>query len=389
MNPSDGRVMPRLLVAYLFSVSLAVFLWREPLAIVAIFVVHLLMAPWVGVPMRRLVRLAWNLRFFFAFLVILQAVLPPKGHFLVEWAVVTFDLDFGGSHRPHWTLGAATGMFQCMQIYTMVLVAAIVRSVRDGRIFRAGLRGWFIPESVTDVVDSCIGQLEERRRSSRRRMKGAGESETGHPTSPVRSLLRGDVGWIIDRLEGVIGQESADESDSTGDHDAGLIRRITMVMLSLRLLKVTPGTGLTPGFQNVIVVPLLCLAADRTRGRWGAATVGTSAGLLAVMLGLGRNGVFILPAHILPGVVVDLGWSFVRHRPLRRTTCMVIGTLAGLARFSGMFFVLFLLDNTELLAAVPFFGAGHLFFGALSGAVTFALVRESRSRDTRPGRQGS
>jgi hypothetical protein len=44
--------------------------------------------------------------------------------------------------------------------------------------------------------------------------------------------------------------------------------------------------------------------------------------------------------------------------------------------------VLLLLDNLELLAAVPLFSLGHVVFGLLSGTISHALVREARRRDS-------
>ncbi len=376
------KMRARLTVLYLVAVSLAVFLVRDPRFVPLVLVVHLIAALWMGVRWREIGRSLWRLRILLVFLVVMQAMFPPRTHFVVEWLTGGVAL----SERPSWEYGAAAGVFQVCQIFAMVLVSTIVRTMGNGRAFVEGMRGLFVPASAVEVVDACFGQLQADRKSKRRGRgeSGASGSDDGG-AHPIHSLLAGDVGWIVDRLEGEIGEELLHESDTSAAHDVRLMTRVTMVLMSLRLLRLTPGTGLTPGFQNVAVIPLLCLAADRTTRRWSAGVVGAATGVLSIMLGLGRNGVFILPAHILPGIVIDIGWRIVGRGKPTMTGCAILGALAGFTRFTGMMLVLLLLDNPELLAAVPVFSLGHVVFGGLSSLVTMTLIRESRGRNARNG----
>ncbi len=374
-------MMARLTVLYLLAVSMAIFLVRDPIFIAAVLLVHLPIAPVAGVRMRQLGRALWRMRYLLIFLVVVQGLFPPKSHFLADWLQVHRPAVAAGwmtdaPGRPRWQVGVAVGVCQIIQIFSMVLVSMIVRSAGNGRRFLEGLRGLFVPRSAVEVIDACFAQLESDRphRGNRTQAKDTPAAR------PLRSLLRGDVGWIVDRLEGELGADAVGDHRDAAAHDARLMTRITTVLMSLRMLRVAAGTGLTPGYQNMVVVPLLCLAADRTQRRWGATVVGTATGVLSVMLGLGRNGVFVLPAHVVPGALVDVGWRVVgRHTP-GLLGCSILGIVAGFGRFAGMLLVLLLLDNPELLAAVPFFSLGHVAFGALSGFVTVALVKESRRR---------
>ncbi len=375
-------MMARLTALYLVAVSLAIFLVHDPRFVAMVLALHLLALAFTNVRLRQLASMAWRLRILFIFLIALQAVFPPKSHFLTDWLVahqpeLAADWDADGFGRPNWPMGVAVGIYQIAQMFSMLLVSAIVRSAGGGRRFLDGLRGLLVPHSAVEVIDACFAQLESQRPNRR---KKAHDSETQTPR-PIRSLLRGDVGWIVDRLEGRIGEDVISDAPDAAGHDARLMTRITVVLMSLRMLRVAAGTGFTPGYQNVAVIPLLCLAADRTQRRWGATVVGTATGVLSVMLGLGRNGVFILPAHVLPGILIDVGWRLVGRRPTV-LGCAILGAAAGFARFTGMFLVLLLLDNPELLAAIPFFSAGHVAFGALSSVVAVTLVRESRKRAT-------
>lgn len=401
--------MCRLRIVYLVAVSLAIFLVHDPRFLGAVLLVHLAVVPFAGVPWKRLGGIFWRLRFFFLFLIVAQGLFPPKSHFLLGWLEVHLpDLcrmlaGHDGSkapHRPGWALGVATGLYQVSQVFAMVLVSTIVRSSGGGRGFLNGLRGFFLPDSTIKIIDTCLGHLEKETGQGKPAPLARPENDpTGEqsdtPSSqhrgtrtPIRALLRGDAGWVLDQLEGRLDRDLSEPATCSSSveldddvRDVNLMTRIALVLMSLRMLKITPGTGLTPGHQNLIVLPLLCLAADRTRRRWGATVVGTSAGLLSVMLGLGKNGIFILPAQMLPGVLVDLGWPFFRATTLRRFPCMILGAVAGLGRFTGMLLVLLLLDNAELLAAVPFLSLGHVCFGFLSGTVTYSLIRQSRERE--------
>lgn len=407
-------MMARLKVLYLVAVSLAVFLVHDPRFVPVALLVHLVPAPLLGVRLRQVGRMVWRLRYFFLFLVVLEGLFPPRSHFFTTWCIEQLRRITQGrslsvdpaTGRPVWSIGVATAFFQMAQVFTMVLVSAIVRSGRRGRGLVDGLRGLLVPASAAGVIDACFEQIETDqsvRKEKNATRVGADRSPPGRRPG-IGALWRGDVRWIIDRIEGELGSEltaarrengrdddakachphdNGDDHHVRDDHDARLMTRITAVLMTLRMLRLAPGTGLTPGYQNVIVVPLLCLAADRTHRRWGASVVGTATGVLSIMLGLGRNGVFILPAHVLPGVIVDVGWRIVGRGDPGLVGCMLLGAAAGFARFTGMLLVLLLLDNTELLAAVPFFSLGHITFGLLSGAVTRLLVRESRNRSTR------
>ncbi len=380
--------MARLRIVYLIAVSLGVFLVRDPRFAPLVLVLHLLAAPLLEVRVRHSFRMFWRLRFFFLFLIVIQTLFPPRSHFFVTWCVEHLERATDGlavpivtaTGRPLWSIGFAAALFQMTQIFTMVLASAVVRAGDAKREFLDGLRGFFVPKSAVEVIDASFTRLESDRPRRRRDDPGDGTTDTRRRPS-IAALWRGDVGWIVDRLEGEIaGDAIIDPSDNT-DRDARLMIRVTTVLMTLRMLRLAPGTGLSPGYQNVVVIPLLCLAADRTRRRFGASVVGTSTGVLSVLLGLGRNGLFILPAHILPAVLIDLAWPLVGRKGPTFIGCALLGACAGFARFTGMLLVLLLLDNPELLAAVPFFSAGHIFFGLLSGAVTRALIRESRARD--------
>ncbi len=419
----------RCAVLYLLCVSLAVFLVHEPGFLIAISILHLIAAIPCGVTAPRLWRLIYSIKWFVLFLIVAQIIFPPRSHFLLDWLLQNdpnlaeawglIPIDHAmhaigeagkkAAPRPAWQAGALVGIYQALQVYTMALVSVVVRKGIGRTGFVKGLESVFLPHDAATIVDACLDRLEERRATmgeTRRRKKNrkthSTTTENDPAASPVRSIMRGDPSWVLDRLEGAITESNAqpeneDESKTLPD-DLSTLSRITVVLMSLRMLKVTPGTGLTPGFQNIIVLPLLCYAADRSPRRWSATLVGGATGVLSTMLGLGRNGLFILPAHVLPGIIIDAGWSWANAKPkprpnarpkagsasgehISRTRCIALGAAAGLGRFTGMLLVLLLLGNPELLAAIPFFSAGHLFFGALSGIVTHSLIQKIRVQE--------
>ncbi len=398
--------MCRLKILYLVAVSLGVFLVHDPRFLACVLVVHIGMVALVDASWTDVGRTAWKLRFFCLFLLAIECISPPQHHFFGAWLTTHFPAEFarfstgggGGSGRPTWQVGLLVGFYQIAQMYCVVLVSTIVRTSGKGEDFLVGLRGLGVPGSTVSVIDACLDRLtrspsartrggghggQRRQADDHREDDGREVEHDGPARSPIRSLLRGDAGWVLDKIEGVVELDAveAGEANSNADvRDVGIMSRIAFVLMSLRMLKIAPGTGMTPGHQNVIVLPLLCLAAERTHRRWGATVVGGSAGVMSIMLGLGRNGVFILPAHLLPGIVIDIGWRIVGRGTLRRGSCMVLGAIAGFGRFTGMLLVLLLLDNRDLLAAVPFLSFGHVLFGSLSGTVTHALITQARER---------
>ena len=112
-----------------------------------------------------------------------------------------------------------------------------------------------------------------------------------------------------------------------------VISGLGLLMMSLKLLRVMPGVPFASGYKTVVLFPLYILAAQLTYSRFGATTAGSIIGLVGLLNGDGRYGVFEVLRHIVPGLAINLLWPLFRRLPHANFEFRVL--LAN--RFCGVF----------------------------------------------------
>lgn len=119
--------------------------------------------------------------------------------------------------------------------------------------------------------------------------------------------------------------------------------------------------------------------------RFGAGIImGLVAGMLAVLLGQGREGVFILGKFLLPGLLLDFLVLLLNSRLESPVTGAIYGALAGLVKMAVSFTVgmLLKLPMGFLALGLGFAFLSHAVFGAAGGAVASLLIRRMKPRST-------
>ena len=356
-------------VLYLLAVTAIVFAipsikilrpwrWHIVVGIAAIQLITLLLC---RVDMREVLRAAWRLKWFFAFLFLCYGLLP------------------GGSGKR--SEGIATAGLMCLQILTVVLVSLVVRLTSKGTDLADGLARLGLPKLFVHAFDHPLGMFAGQPR--RGRGEGKRNREPGGFVPTMRKLIHGDVGFLIDsvrdnmeRARAEVQQQSAGRLDQRMAHDVAVVSGVALVMASLKMLKFLPGLPFAPGLKGVVLLPLYVLASQRTWSRWGGTAAGAIMGVVGFLQGDGRYGVLDILQHVAPGLVIDLLMPIVRRLPQNAATYCVLGFVATIARTTTVWVVVLLIGARAEMYLYPVIGmVAMLIAGTLSGFVTVYLLR--------------
>jgi hypothetical protein len=210
-----------------------------------------------------------------------------------------------------------------------------------------------------------------------------------------RQLLRGDTSSLtaavrsgVERAGERTHRLTAADGDSRLAHDVTVISGLGLLMMSLKLLRVFPGVPFASGYKTIVLFPLYILAAQLTYSRFGATTAGLIVGLVGLLNGDGRFGVFEVFRHVVPGAVIDLLWPLFRRLPRRVWIYSALGVIASVCRVSTELLVgLCLGARWEVYLGLSFRLTTNLLAGILSGGVTYALLPAVQELEPVRGRE--
>jgi hypothetical protein len=380
------RIHPRWKVAYLLAVTVLTF--AAP-AKVRLLVVSVLLALQVAILLvgrvspGEVFRTATRLKVVFLFLVGCYLLLPGERHDrVIRWPVGLF----GWSLRLNLS-GLQTALTMCGQMMTVTLASAVLRRGGESDLV-TGLRSFRCPRLLAYSFDTILALFGgELGRSSGGRGRGGGGkgrgSQSGAGLGAIsRELLRGDVSSLVASVRSGIDRASErthtlaeTEGDSRLAHDVTVISGLGLLMMSLKLLRLMPGVPFASGYKTVVLFPLYILAAQLTYSRFGATTAGSIIGLVGLLNGDGRYGVFEVFRHVVPGLAIDLLWPLFRRLPRRVLVYSALGVIAAVCRVSTELLLgLCLGARWEVYLGLSYRLGTNLLAGALSGAVTFALL---------------
>lgn len=373
-------------VGYLFAISLSAFLIKGPKPLLALAFLQVGLWVLARLPLRELARAATRLLPLSLTVLILCALFPPEGAGPATYERSVLGLSLGWHPDG---LGYGAGMI--LRIFAVVAASGWVQRTGNPGDFVAGLRGWFLPESVAGTIATTMTLLdsEPARKGGGGGGGGRGDGggrnarapEEGQPT--LRRILKGEVDFLPGLIDSSIARARAKPpllSSTALSDDVAVLSGICLLMLGTKLAKILPGIPFAPGYKTALLLPLYFVAADRTRMRYGATVAGTTLGVISFLLGDGRYGVFEILKHAAPGIVIDAAAPAFDTLRARTLPFMLISTLAAAARLSSILAVVWFIDgNAALYAAAAIQGASQLAFGAASGVVTARLMRAQKN----------
>jgi hypothetical protein len=98
-----------------------------------------------------------------------------------------------------------------------------------------------------------------------------------------------------------------------------------------------------PGHSMLFMIFFLMLARACVPYRFSASLTGLIAGIMAMVLGLGRGGPLILLKFLPPAIMIDVGAMLIPTWHNRYFFCLVIAAVAASTKFLNTYFVDYLL----------------------------------------------
>ena len=375
---------PRLQVLYILGVGVWAFITQSAPVQAVLLGGQVLLWLVCRLPLLDLFRSVRRLGFFLVFLVASYAFFGPEE--AAQWH--RFDL-FGLGLRID-ARGLSQGLLRAAGIVAVILAAQIVQRAGSARTLVRGLEGLGAPSFLAyglDLVLTTLGPDGGRRRGGRRgrRSERRRQEDDGGGDArrfEIRALLRGDVGQLsvlvhqrVQEAETRVGAYGLEPSKA---RDLALFVGLSVLALTLKMLRFMPGLPVAPGHKGVVLIPLYLLAARFSTSRWGGTQFGLVMGTTSFLFGMGKFGPFDIIRHVTPGIVVDLLLPVVHRLSPRGPKAWaygVLGILAALARLSTQVLVALLVQAPAAFYALllPAF-VSAIFFGALSGYVSFHLI---------------
>ena len=136
-----------------------------------------------------------------------------------------------------------------------------------------------------------------------------------------------------------------------------------------------------PGHSMFFAVFFLMLARGCVRNGFAATFSGLLAGIMTMILGMGKGGPLLIIKFLLPGLAVD-GMAFLlpglfQSLPL----CALTAALAGITRFASTYVVDILtgMDPDILMQHIVIQSSGNLIFGIAGGLLVPPVIRKLKA----------
>lgn len=149
-----------------------------------------------------------------------------------------------------------------------------------------------------------------------------------------------------------------------------LIKDITRLPLSL------------PGHTSIFWMGILVLGKGLIPKFGAGIIMGIVSGILAVLLGLGKEGVFVFFKYFVPGLLLDFLAITFNHKLDNPFVGVICGTLTSLAKMAVNFAlgILLKLPLVFLTLGLGFTAVSHVIFGAAGGFIATLLIKRLKPR---------
>jgi hypothetical protein len=383
----QSELSAKLKVFYLFALATGLFFVSDWKLIALIGGLQGAIWLWAGLGFAPLLRAVSRLRWFILLVTVSYLLIPPPD------AVADYQFDLGFYVVHFYLEGLGYAGLMLSRVLLLVISGLWVRLSEQPGLFVAALGSLGVPRTVAIVIDAGLSLTSGDNKTNRSGGghgggKGRGKRNGFQKTQIFFADIRqGRLGFMDSLIEASLSKaktymvENYPKIDASIRHDASIILMVVVAVMSLKLLQLLPGLPFAPGHKNIIVIPLLLMAAMLTRGRFGGFAAGFSVGIVSFLMGYGKFGIFEVLHLALPGLLADILLPILVTRSgfwlLLRLA--VLGALLGLTRFATNFMVLLLAGSPELAWIVFVPGLiSQVVFGALSGLVCVYVVNKIR-----------
>ncbi|MFT5739908.1 MAG: hypothetical protein ACI9LO_001527 [Planctomycetota bacterium] len=385
----------KLKVFYLFALATGLFFVAHWELIALIGLLQILVWFWSRLDLAPLLRAVSRLKWFILLVTVSYLLIPPPD------AIADFQIDLGFYQLHFYLEGLTHAGLMLSRVLLLVVSGLWVRLSEPSNSFVSALASLGIPKTVAIVIDAGLTLTAgDNKKSGSGQGQGGGggggrrdKKQGGLKRTQIffADIRHGRFAFMDTLIEASFGKASAymaenyPQMDKAIRRDAAIVLMVVVAIMSLKLLQLLPGLPFAPGHKNIIVIPLLLMAAMLTRGRFGGFVTGFSVGIVSFLMGYGKFGVFEVLHLALPGLLADIlvpilvgqsgFWLLLR--------LALLGGLMGLTRFATNFMILLLAGSPELawLVFVPGL-ISQVVFGALSSLICVYVVKKIRDDKT-------
>ena len=377
------KFSPHFKIAYLLAVMTVVCIVQSPVVIGALIVIQLGLWIHSALGWRPLVRIINRLALFFLIIALSYAFVSVGD--ADQWVSVVI----GSWNIPLNRGGLWVALIMCLRVFVLVLASRWVQeSSKPGDVVRA-LQDFRVPRFLGASIDGTIRLAAgggQRRGSGdgsggggRRRLKS--EEAMSFSFQQIRhgrmTYIKDMVERALKRAEGLVNSENPG-LERVQARDIAIMIGIAVAIMGTKVIQVLPGIPVAPGHKNVLIVPLLLLAAGLTQMRFGGLWTGLTVGIVSVLSGYGQYGVLEIAHFAVPGLMADVLLPIVRsHSPRwwHLTQFALIGAAMGAGRFAANFLMILLAGapGMAFVLYLPMF-VSQVSFGAISAFVTLGLL---------------
>ena len=374
---------PHLKIAYLLTVMTAVCIFQSPVVIGALIVIQLGLWIYSALGWSPLVRIIKRLALFFLIIALSYAFVSVGD--ADHWT----NLVIGPWNIPLNLGGLSVALIMCLRVFVLVLASRWVQeSSEPGDIVRA-LQDFRVPRFLGASIDGTIRLAAGggQRRGSGDGSGGGGRRQLKEEEAmsfSFQQIRQGRMTYIKDMVERALNRaETLVNNENPGmdrvqARDIAIMIGIAVAIMGTKVIQVLPGIPVAPGHKNVLIVPLLLLAAGLTQMRFGGLWTGLTVGIVSVLSGYGQYGVLEIAHFAVPGLMADLLLPLVRSRSQKwwhLTQFALIGAAMGAGRFAANFLMILLAGAPEMafVLYLPMF-VSQVSFGAISAFVTLGLL---------------
>ena len=139
-----------------------------------------------------------------------------------------------------------------------------------------------------------------------------------------------------------------------------------------------------PGHTSLYWMGILVLGKGLIPRFGSGILMGIISGVLAVLLGLGKEGVFVFFKYFTPGLMLDVLAFLFMNRFDKVSVCVVTGTLISLAKLLANIAlgVVLKMPLVFLTLGIGYSAVTHTVFGALGGFLAAILIKRLKPRLT-------
>jgi hypothetical protein len=384
----ESALSAKVKVFYLFGMAAGLFFisdWRWFVLLATVQMVAWFVS---GLGLKPVLKALNRLKWFILLIIISYLLIPPAN------SAPDYQIDFGLFTLSFYLTGLEHAGLMLSRVLLLVISSLWTRLSEPAGSFVIALKQLGIPQTVAIVIDAGLALTsgdskgkDKQKGQGKGDGKGKGQGRLRKTQILFADIRQGKFGFVDDLIGGAMKKaglyltEHYPDMEEKIRHDAAIILAVVVAIMSLKLLQLLPGLPFAPGHKNLLVIPLLALAAMSTHGKYGGFAAGFAVGIVSFLMGYGKFGVFEVLQFALPGLMADIMlpllmagsglWLLIK--------LAFMGALIGLTRFAANFMILMLAGSPELawLVFAPML-ISQVLFGSLSCLVCIYVVNKFR-----------